>query len=171
MSETFTLYRLMVLYMLDKVDFPLTNTQITNFILEKDYTTYFTIQQTFSELLDSELIVAESTHNNTLYRITEEGQQALAFFSNKISDGIKQDILDYFKENRIELKNETSIIADYYKTTANDYAVRCQMKNGEHALIDLTINVPSREQAVAVCKNWSEQSEKIFALLMDELIK
>ncbi len=171
MSETFTLYRLMVLYMLDKVDFPLTNTQITNFILEKDYTTYFTIQQTFSELLDSELIVAESTHNNTLYRITEEGQQALAFFSNKISDGIKQDILDYFKENRIELKNETSIIADYYKTTANDYAVRCQMKNGEHALIDLTINVPSREQAAAVCKNWSEQSEKIFALLMDELIK
>ena len=102
MSETFTLYRLMVLYMLDKVDFPLTNTQITNFILEKDYTTYFTIQQTLSELLDSELIVAESTHNNTLYRITEEGQQALNFFSNKISDGIKQDIrTDGRKNNQI----------------------------------------------------------------------
>ena len=46
MSETFTLYRLMILYMLDKVDFPLTNTQITNFIQEKDYTDYFTVQQT-----------------------------------------------------------------------------------------------------------------------------
>ena len=66
MSETFTLYRLMILYMLDKVDFPLTNTQITNFIQEKDYTDYFTVQQTLSELLDSDLIIAESTHNNTL---------------------------------------------------------------------------------------------------------
>lgn len=62
MSEPLTLYRLMILYMLDKVDFPLTNTQITNFILEKDYTTYFTVQQTFSELVDSGLITAEPPH-------------------------------------------------------------------------------------------------------------
>lgn len=171
MSETFTLYRLMILYMLDKVDFPLTNTQITNFIQEKDYTDYFTVQQTLSELLDSDLIIAESTHNNTLYRITPEGRQTVDFFSNKISNGIKQDILEYFTENRMELKQETSVVSDYYKTTDNRYAVRCQMKNGEHAIIDLTLAVPDKEQAIAVCKNWSEQSENIFILLMDELIK
>ena len=171
MSETFTLYRLMILYMLDKVDFPLTNTQITNFIQEKDYTDYFTVQQTLSELLDSDLIIAESTHNNTLYRITPEGRQTVDFFSNKISNGIKQDILEYFTENRMELKQETSVVSDYYKTTDNRYAVRCQMKNGEHPIIDLTLAVPDKEQAIAVCKNWSEQSENIFMLLMDELIK
>ena len=171
MSETFTLYRLMILYMLDKVDFPLKNTQITNFIQEKDYTDYFTVQQTLSELLDSDLIIAESTHNNTLYRITPEGRQTVDFFSNKISNGIKQDILEYFTENRMELKQETSVVSDYYKTTDNRYAVRCQMKNGEHSIIDLTLAVPDKEQAIAVCKNWSEQSENIFMLLMDELIK
>ena len=41
MSETYTLYKLIVLYMLDKVDFPLTTSQISEFILEKEYTTYF----------------------------------------------------------------------------------------------------------------------------------
>ena len=41
MSETFTLYKLIILYMLDKVDFPLTNAQISEFILNKGYTTYF----------------------------------------------------------------------------------------------------------------------------------
>ena len=35
MSETYTLYKLIVLYMLDKVDFPLTTSQISEFILEK----------------------------------------------------------------------------------------------------------------------------------------
>ena len=45
MAEASTQYKLIVLYMLDQVDFPLTNTQISNFMLNKDYTTYFTVQQ------------------------------------------------------------------------------------------------------------------------------
>lgn len=171
MSETYTLYRLIVLYMLDKVDFPLTNTQITNFVLEKDYTSYFTIQQTFSELLDSDLITAESTHNNTLYRITDAGKQALDFFGNRISDGIKDDVANYFKDNQYELKNETSIISDYYKTTNGQYAVRCQIKEKDTSIIDLTIQVPSKDQALAVCRNWAEESDTVYALLMDQLIK
>ena len=31
MAEAFTLYKLIILYMLDKVDFPLTNSQISEF--------------------------------------------------------------------------------------------------------------------------------------------
>ena len=53
MAETYTLYKLIVLYMLDKVDFPLTTSQISEFILDKGYTTYFRLQETLSELTDS----------------------------------------------------------------------------------------------------------------------
>ena len=41
MAEPITIYKLTILNMLDKVDFPLTNTQISNFFLEQDYTDYF----------------------------------------------------------------------------------------------------------------------------------
>lgn len=34
MAEPITIYKLTILNMLDKVDFPLTNTQISNFFLE-----------------------------------------------------------------------------------------------------------------------------------------
>ena len=43
MSEPHTLYKLIVLYMLKKIDFSLTNSQISSFILEQGYTTYFTL--------------------------------------------------------------------------------------------------------------------------------
>ena len=72
MSEAFTLYKLIVLYMLEKVDFPLTNGQISEFILEKGYTTYFTLQQAISEMVTAGFIREESTHNSTLYHLTEE---------------------------------------------------------------------------------------------------
>ena len=71
MAETYTLYKLIVLYMLDKVDFPLTTSQISEFILDKGYTTYFRLQETLSELTDSELLKIETTHNLSLIHISE----------------------------------------------------------------------------------------------------
>ena len=65
MSEPFTLYKLIILYMLDKVDFPLTNAQISGFILDKGYTTYFKLQQALSELTESGFIREEATHSRT----------------------------------------------------------------------------------------------------------
>ena len=56
MAETFTLYKLIILYMLNKVDFPLTTSQISEFILDEGYTSYFKLQETLAELSDSGLI-------------------------------------------------------------------------------------------------------------------
>ena len=39
-ESSFTLYKLIILYMLQNVNFPLSNTQISDFILEKEYTNY-----------------------------------------------------------------------------------------------------------------------------------
>lgn len=171
MAEALTQYKLIVLYMLDRVDFPLTNTQISNFMLNKDYTTYFTIQQAISELIDAELIQTESTHNNTHYHITPAGRETLSYFPDKISDAIKKDVIEYFEENQMELKQETSIIADYYKTTSQEFAARCQIKEQNRSLIDLTVTVKSKTQAQAICSNWKSSHEDVYGCLMDLLLK
>ena len=48
MAEPLTLYKLIILYMLKKVDFPLTNAQISEFVLDQEYTTYFSIYRMMS---------------------------------------------------------------------------------------------------------------------------
>ena len=80
LSEPMTLYKLMNLYMLKKVNFPLTNAQLTDFFLQHEYASYFTLQQALGELKDSGLIHAESTHSTTRYEITKEGEETLHFF-------------------------------------------------------------------------------------------
>ena len=66
MAESLTLYKLIVLYMLEQVDFPLTNAQISGFILDKGYTNYFHLQQAISELTDSGLIRSETVRNASI---------------------------------------------------------------------------------------------------------
>ena len=80
LSDPMTLYKLMNLYMLKQVNFPLTNAQLTDFFLQHEYASYFTLQQALSELQESGLIRTESTHNTTRYEITREGEDTLSFF-------------------------------------------------------------------------------------------
>ena len=61
MAQPLTLYKLIVLYMLDRVDFPLSTSQISEFVLDKGYTTYFKLQQALSELIPLRLIILKTT--------------------------------------------------------------------------------------------------------------
>ena len=49
LSDPITLYKLMILYMLDHVNFQLTNSQLTDFFLDHEYTTYFTLLQALNK--------------------------------------------------------------------------------------------------------------------------
>lgn len=171
MTETFTLYKLIVLYMLSKVDFPLTNAQISDFILTKGYTTYFKLQQAISELCEAELVREEITHNRTLYHLTEDGAQSIQFFKNKISKAIQKDIDNFMKEKKYELKNETAVKADYYKNTAGEYSVRCQVLEGSEPVIALTLSVPSEKEAEVIVANWQKKNQQVYAWLMAQLLE
>ena len=52
MASPFTTYKLIILYMLQNSDGDLTNSQITDFILDRKYTNYFQLQQAVSELVE-----------------------------------------------------------------------------------------------------------------------
>lgn len=171
-SEAATLYKLIILYMLDKADYPLTNANISDLILGMEYTNYFTLQQALSELETSDLIVAESTTaNKTLYKITADGQLTLGFFENKISDAIKEDILNYYANHEIALKKDTSVTAEYYKAAGNLYNVRCQIMDKKKSVFELTFQIQGHEQAEAACNNWKKKSEEVYDYLMDMLIQ
>ena len=129
LSDPITLYKLMILYMLDHVNFPLTNSQLTDFFLDHEYTTYFTLQQALNELKEAGLIRMESTHNSSRYEITKEGDDTLSFFGNNISPAIIEDIDSYLKENKFRLRNEVGVISDFYKSTNQDYIVKSGKAN------------------------------------------
>ena len=171
MAEPLTTYKLMILALLENSDAPLSGTQLSDFFLEKDYTNYFTVQEALHELDESAFIKKESTHNNTRYSITPAGAETLSFFSDKLSSGIHEDIREYLSANRLSIREAASILADYYKTTYQKYAVRCQVRSDGAPLIDLTISVSTKEQAETICNNWKNLNEDVYALLMDLLLQ
>lgn len=169
LQDPLTLYKLIVLYMLDRVTFPLTTAQISDFILGKEYTNFLTLQQVFSELTDTGLIEARSANNRTHLTITSEGTETLHFFENRISLAIKSEIHAYFQEKEYVLREEVSVVSDYYKSTTGEYEAHLVAKEREISLIDLTLSVPSKELAESICNNWMTKNQNIYQYLIEQL--
>lgn len=156
--------------MLSKVDFPLTNGQISEFILDKGYTTYFKLQQALSEMVEARFIHEEITPNRTLYHLTDEGRETIQFFGNKLSAAIRDDIDAFFLEHKYELKNEVSVRADYFPNANQEFSVRCQVIENNTSLMDLTLTVPTKHEAEVIANNWRHKSDEIYAFLMKNLL-
>ncbi len=168
-QEPMTLYKLIVLYMLDRVSFPLTRAQIEGFILEREYTNYLTLQQAIGELCEIGLISAKTIRNRTQFMLTDEGRSTLSFFCSSIPEPIKAEIDGYFKENSMELRNAVSVTGRYLKTAGGSYqAVLTATERGE-TLIELKLSVPDEKTASAVCDHWQRRNETVYAAVMKEL--
>lgn len=168
-SESNVLYKLIILYMLDRVDFTLTHSQISNFVLDKRYTNWWTLQESIHELIDSEFVHVSTIRNSSHYKITDKGEEALSLFENRIPHAIKQDILDFFEKQKINLKNESEIFSDYEINEMNEYTVTCIIKDRKETLIDLKLNVPTKADAIAICDNWRGKSTLVYDFLINQL--
>ena len=168
-ADSYTLYKLILLYMLDNLDFPLTNSQISEFVLEKGYTDYFTLQQTIYDLQSSELILSENVRNSTRYIITEAGRETISMFGSKLPSGIKDDIMAFFASKKYQLRKEIDLQADYYPID-KEYMVHCQIKEKKAILLELKLNVVTKEQAISICDHWQKDSEEVYNDLVQKLL-
>ena len=84
---------------------------------------------------------------------------------------IEEDIAAYFQANKLAIKTENAYLSDYYKTPEQEYGVRCQLREKGRTRLDFTLTVQTKEQAEAICTNWQNQADDVFACLMDLLLK
>ena len=169
-SQYLTLYKIIVLYMLKRSDVELSKSQLYDFILGNEYTTFMTLQEAFGELSEQKLIKERKERNRTFLELTEAGEEALHFFIGQMKPEIRLQIDAYLKENKIKLRNESSLLADYNKRSDGQYVARLIAKEMGEDLINIQITVPTESMADQVCARWQDKSSDVYAYIMDQLL-
>jgi len=168
-SESLMLYKLIILYILDRMDFPITNTELTRFIVEKEYCDYITINQTLADLIEDEYVEMERSHNSYLYRITPSGKETLSFFYTRISVAIRDDIDAYLSEKEYQLREMVATSADYYEAKKNEFVVELRVTERDSELVHINLLVTSATEADAICNRWKECSADVYGYLISTL--
>lgn len=156
--------------MLQNSEFSLTNSQISEFILDREYTNYFHLQQAISELVEAALLEKQTVSNTSYYRLTEDGKNTLSYFEQELSSDIRREVKEYLKSAGYEAEMRILTPADYYSNNHGGYSVRCQIIEKNMRLVDLNIVAPNLEAAEAMCKKWPDKCQEIYAKIMEELL-
>lgn len=158
--------KLLVLYVMESLKQPITNTQLTEIILENNFINYFTLQQYISELVSSEFLKYELVNDKNLIQITEKGLKTLSFFSDRIS-AIKKKIIDDYLLSMIDsIKKELTIHSDYTLGKDDTFIVNLKALENDNLLINLDVSVPSKKQALDLCNKWNENPSDIYNKIM-----
>ncbi len=165
------LYKMIILYMLDRAgDYPLTNTQISGFILDQGYTTIFNIHESLSELIASDFITVSTLRDTQQYTISDQGREVLTYGEKRLPARIRKEVGEYLKKEKINLKNAAEVFANYYPNDQKEFTVECCIREQKEDILNLKFNVPTKGMAVSICDAWPEKSSEIYTYLMNHLV-
>lgn len=163
--------KLILLYVIDKLEMPAGNLQLTRLILEYGFMNYFLLQQYLNELCDSGHLIPEPEDGKTTYRITPQGREALALFPGLIPPGIKARIDNTITGIRKDIRNETLVTADFIPESENQYFVSCSVGEDKFPLAQLKVMVGTRHDAHRICENWKAHAQAIYVEILESLNK
>ena len=163
-------YKIIILYTINQFSIPLTNQQLTDFILEHDVMNYFDLQQYLTDLVDTSMLEYSMSEGERYYIITESGRNTIELFSDRVSQTLRRTINDSIDTKKKSFVIKTNITADYYKEDDNDYVVHLSVKEGIYTLMDIKVNVVSNKDAKHICENWEKKAQYLYGDILNKLI-
>ena len=62
-----------------------------------------------------------------------------------------------------KLEQKTVIWADYTPISDDSFVVECKISENDQILVHLSLNVPTKEQAIHICNKWYENPSRYYA--------
>ena len=165
--------KLILLYLIEKIGFPLSNSEICQFSLEKNYMDYFSVQQYLSELVEAHLLEKNKNKNHTCYTLTKQGKGMINYFISHIPEKVKNEIDTYVQQNKKRIHTESEVTAKYYAEHNNDYdyIVKCGLSDSDGTnIMEISVPVATQQQAKIICNNWKSNAGRLYGSILNILI-
>ena len=147
-------HKLIILHLVQKMGIALSNSEICQFLLSKNYMDYFSVQQYLAELTDTGWLEKSREQNSTRYTLTDEGEEIINYFMHHIPEDVKNEINTYVHDNSKRIRAEYAVTANYFPELNGDFLVKC---------------VVSKEQAQQICRNWRKQVNRYYRSILTSL--
>ncbi|MBP5426630.1 MAG: DUF4364 family protein [Clostridiales bacterium] len=164
-------HKLILLYIIDNFELPLSNIEIMEIVLKNKFMSYFVFQEILSELCSNSLVVSKTYNNKTYYSTTPDGEKSLDFFGSVIPKSVLHKINTLINIQKESKKLDSFIFANYEDTENGDCNVVCRVSHDTKFLIDLKLNLTDTNIANTICANWKKYFQEIYPEILEILTK
>lgn len=169
MDTVFTVYKLIILYMLDRAEGDVTQGMLSSFLLEGGYANFVSLAESYDQLEKQGLVRIVMQGDKKFLHLTEAGEQALSFFGGQLSSQIRSQADAWLIENGRQIREEREVNAVYEKMTSGVYEVRMSVKEKDVTVLEVKISVPDAASAEKIAAKWKEKNADVYQSLIEKL--
>jgi len=163
--------KVLILYILNKLENPITNDGLLRLVLSVMDMNYFYFQQFLLDLLENQYIARFDIDGKHTYSITEKGQEALELTNDMLPGIMKLKVDTSFQSELTSTAEEESIVAEFTPRSENDYTVTCKINENNTCIFEVSVFAGSREEAKKIVDNWKENAYRIYPEILNSLNK
>ncbi len=161
--------KVLILYILNKLDEPVTNDALLRLVLSVMDMNYFYFQQFLLDLIEKRYIICFDMDKKNVYQITDKGKQTLELTNDIIPGIIKLKVDTSFAKELHETAQKESIIAEFTPLGENEYTVTCKINENNNCIFEINVFAGSRDEAKKIVDNWKENAYKIYPEILHSL--
>ena len=169
MSSPLAVYKLIILYLLDKTDGEIAMDRLSSFLLERGYVNFVSLMETYAQIEESGLVRSRVSGDRCFYAITAEGRQILKLLGRQLSRDIKDQADEFLASEGAVLRNEQAVRADCIPAEGGMYNVVLRVTEGTASVMEIRLQVPDKALAEEICRKWPEKNEQIYNSLIENL--
>lgn len=169
-SETLAENKVLILYILDIVNKPITNDALYSIVTSAIDLNYFYFQQFLLDLIDAKFIACYTKETQDVYSLTDAGKNTLDLTLDILPGIIKLKVDTNLKSNIEMFENAQSVIAEYVPKSENEYEVQCKIVEENEITFEVKTYAYSRQQAQNIVDNWKNNANVLYPKLIELLI-
>lgn len=168
-SETLAENKVLILYILDQTNKPITNDNLYKLVLTAVDMNFFYFQQFLLDLINTKFVITYKKEEQDIYELTELGKNTLDLTLDILPGIIKLKVDTNLKATLEKVEEEHSVVAEYTPKNENNYIINCKIVENNETVFEVKTFAYSREQAKEIVDNWKNNADKIYPEILNLL--
>lgn len=170
MIEELAENKVLILYLLNKLPDGIKNDNLYKIVSSANNINYFYFKELLTDLIETNFIGSFTKDEDTFIKITPEGQNALSLTKSLLPGILKLKADNVFKEETLNIAEESSIITEYIPKDENNYTVKCKIVEKNETIFEVATFAGSRDRAKQISDNWKNNATTIYPQIINLLL-
>lgn len=168
-SEILAENKVLLLYILNKLDKPIDNDNLLKLTLSFKEMNYFYFQQFLLDLLENNYIIGYTEDDKTMYKITDLGKETLSLTNDILPGIIKLQIDNFLNEEVTDVQYKDHAFSEFIPKNEHEFIVNCKLVKNNVTIFEIKLQASSSEEAKHMAEKWENNYEDIYPIIKDIL--
>lgn len=163
--------KVLILYVLSKINRPVTNSELLSLIESIEDMNYFYFQQFLVDLKENKYLLEYEQEKQKFYAITMAGRETVRLTIDMLPGSIKNKVDETLRSTMKKIENEEAVYADFFPSKEDEFMICCGIKENNKKIFEVQVFSSSRDNSLKIIDNWKKNAGTIYPKIVEMLNK